>query len=70
VFVRDSSWRDTKDQWVYNNPDIDASKVVWAWDMGAANNQELMQYYPGRKAWLVDMNTDPATVSPYRNTVP
>ena len=70
VFVRESSRRDAKDQWVYNNPNIDASKVVWAWDMGAANNYKLMQYYPGRKAWLVDMNTDPATVSPYRNTVP
>jgi hypothetical protein len=37
--------------------DIDASKVVWAWDMDAANNRELMQYYPYRAAWLVNMDT-------------
>jgi hypothetical protein len=65
VFVRDSPKRDPKDQWVYNDPDTDASKVVWAWDMGAANNRELMQHYPDRKAWLINMDTEPATVSPY-----
>ena len=65
VFVRDSPRRDPLDQWVYNQPNIDASKVVWAWDMDAANNQELMQYYPDRKAWLIQMDTQPATVSSY-----
>ena len=55
----------SKDQWVYNKPDVDASKVVWAWEMDAANNRGLMQYYPDRNAWLVNMNTEPATVSPY-----
>jgi hypothetical protein len=33
--------------------------------MDAANNQELMQYYPDRKAWLIKMDTQPATISPY-----
>lgn len=66
VLVRPSSTRNALDLWVYNAPDIDASKVVWAWEMDAANNRELMQYYPDRKAWLVDMNTEPATVTPYR----
>ena len=65
MFVRDSTKRDPLDQWVYNGPDIDASKVVWALEMDAANNQELMQYYPDRKAWLIKMDTQPATISPY-----
>jgi hypothetical protein len=65
AFVRDSPRRDPLDQWVYNQPDIDASKVVWAWDMDPANNQELMRYYPDRKAWLIQMDSQPATVSPY-----
>ena len=65
VFVRGSSKRDPLDQWVYNKPDIDASKVVWAWEMDAVNNQELSRYYPDRKAWLVSLDTEPATVSPY-----
>lgn len=65
VFVRESLKRDPNEHWVYNAPDIDASKVVWAWEMDAANNRELMQYYPDRKAWLVDMDTEPATLTPY-----
>jgi hypothetical protein len=65
VLVRDSPKRDPKDQWVYNDPNIDGSKVVWAWDMDPANNRELMEYYPARQAWLVNMDTEPATVSPY-----
>ena len=64
VLVTESPTRDPLDQWVYNRADIDGSKVVWAWDMGATNNQELMQYYGDRTAWLVDMGTQPATVSP------
>ncbi len=64
VFVRDSPKRDPLDQWVYNEADIDASKVVWAWDMDASDNRELMEYYRDRNAWLVQMDTQPATVSP------
>jgi hypothetical protein len=65
VFVRDSSMRDPLDQWVYNAADIDASKVVWAREMDATDNRELMQYYGVPKAWLIKMDTQPATISPY-----
>lgn len=65
IFVRESNKRDPNETWVYNAPEIDASKVVWAWEMDAADNRELMQYYPDRKAWLVDMNTEPASLTPY-----
>ena len=65
VLVHDSPSRHPLDQWVYNEPDIDASKVVWAWDMDATNNRELMEYYPNRQVWSIHMDTEPATVSPY-----
>lgn len=65
VFVHPSETRDPLDQWIYNEPDIDGAKVVWAWDMGAVDNQELLRYYHDRKAWLVRMDTQPATVSEY-----
>ena len=65
VLVRDSPKRDILDQWVYNQADIDASKVIWAWEMDPAANRELMDYYQGRKAWLIQMDTQPATLSPY-----
>ena len=70
MFVRDSPKQNTKDQWAYNDTHIDASKVVWAWDMDAANNRELMQYHSDRKAWLIDLNTEPATVSAYTVSAP
>ena len=53
------------DDWVYNAADIDASKVVWARDLRAANNQELLRYFHDRQVWLVEPDFDPPKVSPY-----
>ena len=65
VLVRDAPKRDPLDQWVYNAADINASKVIWAQEMDAASNAQLMRHYPGRRVWLVDPNTEPAQVSSY-----
>jgi hypothetical protein len=55
---------------VYNDPDIPASKVIWARDMGANDNAELLDYFRDRQAWLLvvsDSATDnqPPTLAPY-----
>ena len=42
--------------WVYNKPDIDHAKIVWARDMGAEKNEELLGYFAGRRVWMVDQN--------------
>lgn len=39
------------DEWIYNHADIDRSDIVWAHDMGPERNQELIDYYSGRKFW-------------------
>jgi hypothetical protein len=65
VLVRPSLKRNVLDQWVYNHAGIDDEKVVWAAEMDAANNQQLLRYYRDRKAWLVNMDTEPATLTPY-----
>ena len=65
ALVRASDDRNSLDQWVYNGPDLDHSKVVWANDMSPADNLQLIQYYRDRTVWLVQMDTLPATVSPY-----
>jgi hypothetical protein len=65
MLVHASDNRNSLDQWVYNSPDLDHSKVVWANDMSPADNLQLIQYYRDRKVWLVEMGTLPATVSPY-----
>ena len=52
------------DEWVFNNADIDSSKVIWARDMGA-RNAELVNYFRGRKAWLVEPDYNPPRLTPY-----
>jgi hypothetical protein len=38
--------------WVYNGPDIDKAKIVWANDMGDLQNRELINYFRDRTVWL------------------
>ena len=65
AIVRYSSEHNPLDEWVYNLADIDGSKVVWAREMDATNNLELMRYYKNRKVWLVEPDATPASVVPY-----
>lgn len=43
----------TGEEWVYNGPDPDHEKVVWAHDLGPALEPELLSYYAGRQKWLL-----------------
>ena len=52
-------------QWIFNEADIDAARIVWARDLGPERNADLMHYFAGRRAWLVDPNVEPATRVPY-----
>jgi hypothetical protein len=47
-------------EWVYNEPDIDRGRIVWARDMGPEKNEELMRYYPNRHVWQVHVVEDQA----------
>jgi hypothetical protein len=51
--------------WVYNGANIDGSKVVWAWDMGEARNQELIDYFQNRHVWLVRLDRQPRELAQY-----
>jgi hypothetical protein len=53
-------------EWVYNRSDIDGSKVVWARDMDASANRELLEYFRDRRAWLIEADEVPPKVSQYR----
>ena len=50
-------------EWVFNGPNIDASPVVWAHDLGDAANRPLLDYFRGRRAWRVEVEND---IGPYR----
>jgi hypothetical protein len=70
AIVRYSADHNPLDEWVYNDPDIDSSKVVWAREMDAADNLELMRYYRDRKVWLVEPDAEPAKQSPFPADMP
>jgi hypothetical protein len=65
AIVQYSPGHSSLDEWVYNAPDIDRSKVIWARDMDPAQNLDLIRYYKDRKVWLVQPDTTPVTVTPY-----
>ncbi len=67
VIVRYSAGHFPADEWVYNDPDIDNSKVIWAREMDAGANRELIRYYKNRHVWLVQPDAKPAEISPYPN---
>jgi len=52
-------------EWVYNEADIDRAKVVWARDMGPAENQELLDYFRDRHVWVIDADDPEPILAPY-----
>jgi hypothetical protein len=67
IIVRYGAKHNALHEWVYNEPRIDESKVVWARDMGSVANAELIRYFAGRHAWLLAIDDDdqPAVLLPY-----
>lgn len=65
AIVRYSARHNPLDEWVYNAPNIDTSRVIWAREMNPDADQELIHYYSGRQVWLVEPDTRPPKVSSY-----
>jgi hypothetical protein len=65
VLVRYWPKHDPLLDWVYNGADIDHAKVVWARDMGANQNEELLRYYNDRRVWLLEADDVPPKLSEY-----
>jgi len=51
--------------WVYNKALIDKAKTIWARDMGASQNQELIEYFKDRHVWLIEPDENPPRLVPY-----
>ncbi|MBK9171228.1 MAG: glycosyltransferase family 39 protein [Bryobacterales bacterium] len=51
---------------IANNADIDRSPIVWARDLGAEKNEELIQYYRTRSVWVFEADARPPRLDPYR----
>ncbi len=64
VFVQYSSAHQFA-EWVHNAADIDSAQIVWANDLGSSENEKLLQYFPDRKAWLLQPDLHPPALNPY-----
>ncbi len=53
------------EEWVHNAADIDASRIVWARDLGPDEDQKLLRYYPDRTAWLLEPDAHPPRLQRY-----
>jgi hypothetical protein len=52
-------------EWVWNEAEIDQSKVVWARDMGGDANRDLLEYFRNRKAWRLEGDDPAPQLLPY-----
>ena len=65
VLVRYGAEHKPLSEWVYNGADVDHAKVIWARDMGPAQNEELLRYYKDRQVWLLDADENPPELNRY-----
>jgi hypothetical protein len=65
VVVRYIQSHEPFEEWVYNESNIDGSKVVWAREMDPVENQKLLAYFKDRQAWLLEADAKPAKLSEY-----
>jgi hypothetical protein len=54
-----------QESWLYNEADIDGSRVIWARDLGTQGNRALLQYYAGRRVWRLDGDAPSPALEPY-----
>lgn len=67
VFVRYSPVHDVNgEEWVYNDADLQNTEVIWARDMGDEKNQQLLQSFNDRRAWMIEPDSVPITLNAYR----
>jgi hypothetical protein len=65
VLVHYSPHHIFQNEWVWNAADIDASRIVWARDLGSIEDAKLLAYYPDRAAWLLQPDSQPPTLERY-----
>jgi hypothetical protein len=70
IFVRYYPQHVFQEEWVFNAADIDASRIVWARDLGPTENRALLAYYPNRRALLLEPDHETPEFSDYKEEAP
>ncbi len=68
VIVSYTHLHEPLEEWVYNDADIDNSKVVWAREMDGVEDEKLVQYFTDRQIWLLEVDDKPPRLTPYLST--
>jgi hypothetical protein len=66
VIVSYTKEHEPMQEWVYNNADIDNSKVVWAREMDPPENQKLLNFFKDRQVWLLEADAKPPKLTKYQ----
>ncbi len=66
VLIRYGPHHNIFNEWVYNDADIDQSRIVWARAMTEGKDKELLRYYLKRRAWILDYD-EGITLRPYES---
>jgi hypothetical protein len=67
ILVRYGPEHDLHNEWVYNDADIDDSKIVWAREMTQLEDAKLIASFKDRQAWLLQPDGSSPSIAPYRN---
>ena len=59
VLVGYAPMHDPAQEWVYNTPDIDSQKVIFARALGAQKDCDFIHYYGERKIWFAHVGLGP-----------
>lgn len=54
VLVSYGPHHDAWEELVYNQADVDGSRIVWARSLGSEKDNRLMRHYSGRDVWLLE----------------
>jgi len=66
VFVRYSPLHIFQEEWVWNAADPGAARIMWARDLGADEDRELLRAWPDRQPLLFEPDVRPMRLTPYQ----